>query len=1003
MKKGSLLLIGALVLIALIGVQKVRAQDTPQLEDLWFNQNGTFTEDLGTGVAGVNETGLNEGTGLGTITFTDTTTGAGYFNTFINEAVGTEFYDEYATTSGALASGESYEIGSVPGSESTGYTDTASTASYTAFSDAENGTLNNTNGLPEGTNNFLGTCTGSCNGDVALALGDSFTVASGDEEIITVTISQTAPTSGFYIAQTNPCEDNPCGEANSSTGTVYYSLSAEQMPVNTGGGGGTTGVPEPGTWVLLLSGLGGLLFLGWRQRHPSALRTQGKFAVLLVLAAVAFSASAKAQEVLTVPWDPSNPASPHTAYAGTNIVLGATFVGGVSGHTYTYSWNYGDGSAATTAAAITNPNDISSSHTYPSAGSTAGITSWTAVVTVTDTTSSLQYTGNYLVIWENNTLQSRVNVAIDWGLWYLHQSMYHPSSTTGNWDSCASGYNYSCGLGYGSVGATNVQAFEVNGHLANGPATDPYTSDVAEGIGDFWNYLAREAVASKGYTFNPATANFGCSDGTAPTTTNRGTTANPNYCDASATMVYYNPTATSCTTGTSTTPCNFTFDGNSNGYAVFATQEGYTWGYEDGMYADALVASGTPSATVTTGAMAGDTYQTVVQDIVDGAAYCQYGGDTYDVQIGYSRGSEPYQGGGWWYNCQEGDDNSVSQWASIGMIAANRGFGISIPTIVTDANNMWVTASQNVTSPDNQLNPADTTYTVDNPAYSTSSTYDYGGFGYNGSLYYSDAWGPWAVTPSGMVQMSLDGIGRTSNTSFGSASNAADQRFNNAETYYADNFCNPLTGAYDSAVYTPRNYTYGLFSFTKSMLLHNPGGVLTPIQYLRTQTPNVFTGDSSDPANTIDWYAALSSANGGTDACDGVAQTLVGRQNAAGYWFGDNYYSYQNYYETAWSLIMLQKSVFVACVNNLQGAGTKLRTAGRVDLSWTGIPSASGYEILRGTTNGGPYTEIGTTTNQSYSDTNGLVQGDTYYYVLQPTNAGGTALCQSNQATIPVP
>src|SRR5271163_89123 len=105
-----------------------------------------------------------------------------------------------------------------------------------------------------------------------------------------------------------------------------------------------------------------------------------------------------------------------------------------------------------------------------------------------------------------------------------------------------------------------------------------------------------------------------------------------------------------------------------------------------------------------------------------------------------------------------------------------------------------------------------------------------GAFGYRGSFYYSNAWGPFAVTPSGMVQMALDGVGRTPNTKFGDSTTAFDQRFNNAETYYADNFCNATGSGYTS----PRNYSYGLFSFTKSMLLHDPNGVLTPIQYLRT-------------------------------------------------------------------------------------------------------------------------------------------------------------------------
>jgi hypothetical protein len=189
------------------------------------------------------------------------------------------------------------------------------------------------------------------------------------------------------------------------------------------------------------------------------------------------------------------------------------------------------------------------------------------------------------------------------------------------------------------------------------------------------------------------------------------------------------------------------------------------------------------------------------------------------------------------------------------------------------------------------------------------------------------------------------------------------------------------------------------------MLLHNPGGSLQSIQYLRTLTPGVFTTNSSIPPNTIDWYAALSPTYGGTDPCDGVAQTLLERQYAPGYWYGSNVSSAQYPYETAWALIMLQKSVFVACVNNLQGLGTpKKLTTARIDLSWTGIPSATnGYEVLRGTKNGGPYTEIGTTTNQSYTDTSGLTNGDTYYYVLEPLNASGVTECQSNQATVEIP
>jgi hypothetical protein len=747
---------------------------------------------------------------------------------------------------------------------------------------------------------------------------------------------------------------------------------------------------------MMLTGLGA----GAAQlRRRFSVKSGSRFLAVLAMIGIGFgiASSASAQSVNTVPWDPTNLAAPHTTYpinstTEATIVLGATFNPAGSTHAFTYTWNFGDGSAATAARAVTITygigNDISATHQYPASAAVG--TNWTAVVTVTDTNTSAQYTGQYLVIQEANALQSRVNVAIDLGLWYMHQSMYHTSATVGNWESCASGYNYDCG-GYGSLDATNVQAFEVNGHLATGPASDPYTSDVQEGIAAMLSHLSSAAVVSKQYTFNPATANFGCSDGTAPITTGGGS------CAGTATKVFYNSGASSC----SSPPCSVTFDGNHNGQAIFANQQGYSWGYEDGQYADALIATGTPNAVATAGpaGVTGLTYQNIVQDIADAASYCQYGGDPYDVQTGYARGSEPYQGGGWWYDCQEGDDNSVSQWASIGLIGAQRGFGLSIPAIVTDANNMWVTASQ-----DDTPSSGSTSYlpVANDPAASYTDTY--GAFGYNGAFNYSDAWGPFAVTPSGMVQMSMDGIGRTTNTAFGDASNAPDQRFNNAETFYADNFCNSLTGAYESAFYTPRNYTYGLFSFTKAMLLHNPTNTLTPIQYLRTQTPGVFTTNNSVPANTIDWYAALSPANGGTDPCDGVAQTIVGRQNAAGYWYGDNYSGAQYPYETAWSLIMLQRTVFINCVNNLGGKGTANSgtNPARIDLTWTGIPNVTGYDVLRSTTSGGPYTQVGTTPTTAFSDRSGLVNTDTYYYVLQPVNGSG-AVCQSNQATITVP
>jgi len=711
--------------------------------------------------------------------------------------------------------------------------------------------------------------------------------------------------------------------------------------------------------------------------------------------------------VLTVPFDTAN--DPHTTYAnaGTEITitLGATAPNLVGDpDTYSVTWAFGDGSPNTTFT-LTNPYDISTTHQYPNAASVG--TTYTATVTVKDTNTNASASANYLVIQGADNQQSQVNVAIDNGLWALHTGMwrctagtavigatvypsstypacgtsttsppsptsptYGPTGTYGGWDSVypspyfyvypSSGTGSLVGdIGYGSIDASNVQAFEVKGHVASGAATDPYTDDVARGLARMIMFLSPEPVATYSYAYD----------------------------------------LPSCPNGV-TTPCTGTFDGNSNGQALYFAGDGQDeQGYQGGQAIDALVASETPAAVATTGVLGtagvctgtesattkgvcGLSYKNLVQDLADGYNYCQD-----ESASGAGFGSSSFAGGGWAYDCfQSGspdqygpyNDNSVSQWAAIGLIAADRGFGISIPQIVLDANNVWLTSDEDPT-------PV-ATGTCDAQGNDGCG----GTFGYSGRDYW--AWGVYADTPSGLVQMDmLDSNG----ASFG----RSDTRWKQAESYYRDNFCNAVSlGAYDA----PRAYTYGLFSFTKSMLEYAPGGTLAPIQYLQ-----------DDPAGTnqIDWYAAQASAGA---ACDGVAQTLVSDQvqynsgsptTPYGYWYGYNYTYPQYTFETAFDIIMLNKSVFVACVNNLGGQGTAsgLKPA-RIDLTWTGIPSAAdGYELLISSSSSGPFTKVGTTAGTAFSDTSGLSNGQTYYFQLDPLNGNGAGICTSNTATIKVP
>jgi len=301
-------------------------------------------------------------------------------------------------------------------------------------------------------------------------------------------------------------------------------------------------------------------------------------------------------------------------------------------------------------------------------------------------------------------------------------------------------------------------------------------------------------------------------------------------------------------------------DGNGNARAAYVNE--YPQFYQGGMFVDAIIASGTPNALATTGptGIVGQKYIDIVQDMVDGYANCQYRGGT---------ASPPNGGGGWRYNCNEWPDNSPSQWAAISIIPALREWGtehvppgpVNLNPIVKNWNKVWLQYS-----------------------------FDGSGFGYTSPGYYP--WGRYAVTPSGMVQMVMDGLGR------------GNSMWDATETWMRNNFGN--SGGAGSAV---KKYYYGLFSFVKALLLHpcptpatcsRDAADTTPfgIKLLHSTTPGV---------PDIDWYNAEASAGAPTD---GVARTLVNDQNASGYWWGHNADGNQYPFETAWAIMMLNRVVF---------------------------------------------------------------------------------------------
>ncbi|MCX6627589.1 MAG: PKD domain-containing protein, partial [Candidatus Solibacter sp.] len=489
-------------------------------------------------------------------------------------------------------------------------------------------------------------------------------------------------------------------------------------------------------------------------------------------------------------------------------------------------------------------------------------TVYSANLTVKNMSTAEFTTKQYFVKIRTKTLEIEINVAIDEGLWYLHKTMTRTPTCGG----LPCGY-WSAGYAANSTASNagvNVNAFEVNGHVENDPrgAENPYADDVARGLRYLFQNLSPYDV------------------------------------------------------GSVTTPVGvIAADTNDNGKALYTGN----WPYELGPVLDAIIASGAPNTVVGVASrdfVSGRAYKDVAKDIVDMFLYCQYPASPV--------------GGGWYYSCKGYGDNSISQWAAIGLLAAAKAdaaWGFTIPPKTYLWNRSWLTFS---------FNPGS------------------GVFGYQGSGV--SGWGPYAVTPSGMVQMVMDGMGRSSadysgqcstsgstvtllsGTPFTTAPTTAGNtiaisaigyvtigsitdanhliltsgvgtvsnqlcwwgpRWKTAETYMRDNFPNNTAGG---ATLAPRAYLYGLFSFVKAMLLHDPS-----IQWLHSETAGVAD---------LDWYSAQA-ANG--DPSDGVARTLIGYQCQVGgscaypgAWSGPSYTDAHYPYTTAWSIIMLNRTIFSA-------------------------------------------------------------------------------------------
>jgi hypothetical protein len=74
----------------------------------------------------------------------------------------------------------------------------------------------------------------------------------------------------------------------------------------------------------------------------------------------------------------------------------------------------------------------------------------------------------------------------------------------------------------------------------------------------------------------------------------------------------------------------------------------------------------------------------------------------------------------------------------------------------------------------------------------------------------------------------------------------------------------------------------------------------------------------------------------------------------------------------------------------------------QVTLSWTASPAATGYNVERSTTNGGPYSVIASNVAATAYTDSGLTNGTTYYYVIASVSALGVGANSAQASATPV-
>ncbi len=192
----------------------------------------------------------------------------------------------------------------------------------------------------------------------------------------------------------------------------------------------------------------------------------------------AVSAYAAVDTVRCIVWQ-GDPAKFHTAISGESVRLKGVITTTDINEIW-YKWVYGDG---TESAVSTLSGNTKYSVSIDKAYTGAEETPFTAILQVdaVDASMANAVSDTFLVKIQSDSLNARVNIAIDNGLWYLYTTNYSNSYFHTFDSSTFLVWNYSSY--YASPTASAIQAFAINNHKINGDTNeDPYVESVQLGL-----------------------------------------------------------------------------------------------------------------------------------------------------------------------------------------------------------------------------------------------------------------------------------------------------------------------------------------------------------------------------------------------------------------------------------------------------------------------------------------------------------------------------------------